>query len=316
MRITAQLVEAATGNHLWAEKYDGALVDIFDLQDKITEGVVSAIEPSVRRAEIERARRKRPENLDAYDIVLRSWPLLYSRMPEDADRTIPLFQRAIELDPTYGLAHAALAWCFHARFYRARRRAEDDSLAIRHARTTISLGTDDATALAMAAFALATSRERDHESASRLINRALNLSPSCSFALSQGAAIFTLLDRTDLAIECARKALRLNPLDPFAYAAHAALAMSHLFDGSFEQAAEAARRAIESNPRFSHLHAMLAAAQVWLGQVADAAAVARRVLELQPDFTVSLVADEYSGIAPDRLAPFLDGLRKAGLPEG
>jgi len=315
LRITAQLVEAASGNQLWAEKYDGELNDIFELQDKITEGVVSAVEPSVRRAEIERAKRKRPDSLDAYEIVLQAWPLLYSRMPEDANSAIPLLQKAIALDPAYGLAHAALAWCYHAKFFRAGRHQEDDRLAVLHARRTIALGTDDSTALAMAAFTLATSQERDHETAFRLIERALTLSPSCTFALSQGALMFSLLGKTALAIERAQRALRLNPLDPFGHVPYSALSLSYFLDGRFEEAAEAARRALELEPRFSVLHSHLAAALVRLGRIEDATGVARQILVSQPNFSVSVIADNYSAIAPDRLAPYLEALRKAGLPE-
>ena len=118
VRITAQLIEAETGTYLWADRYDRPLDDIFALQDEITLSVIGAIEPSLRAAEIERVKRKRPKSLDAYDLVLRAWPFLYCRMPEDAAKAIPLLQRALELEPEYALAHAALAWCFHARFYR------------------------------------------------------------------------------------------------------------------------------------------------------------------------------------------------------
>src|SRR6185369_10196461 len=116
VRITGQLIEAETGTHVWANKYDGVLEDVFDLQDKITETIVGIIEPSVRRAEIERARRKRPDNLGAYDLYLRALPHTHSAMPNDIEIAIPFLERALELDPDYAPAHAALALCREVRY--------------------------------------------------------------------------------------------------------------------------------------------------------------------------------------------------------
>src|SRR6185369_653208 len=111
LRITGQLIEAETGSHVWADRYDGVLEDVFDLQDRMTETIVGIIEPSVRRAEIERARRKRPESLDAYDLFLRGLHLLHSVMPDDAVTAIDYLERALVLDPGYASVHAALALC-------------------------------------------------------------------------------------------------------------------------------------------------------------------------------------------------------------
>jgi adenylate cyclase len=315
VRITGQLIEAQTGAHLWAERYDGPLDDIFALQDEITLSVVGAIEPSLRHAEIERVKRKRPENLDAYDVVLRAWPLLYSRTSEDAAKAIPLFQKALELDPGYGLAHAALAWCFHARFYRGGHNEEDDLAAVRHARATVALGTDDATALAIAAFVLTQQRVHDYDTALGLLERALTLSPSCMFALSYGACILGMVGKTELAIERAEKALRVSPFDPFSYAAHGALSLGYFVKGRYADAVEAARRAIENNPRFSFLHANLTAALARQGRIDDAKTAAAQLLAIQPSFTIRLMAEQFIGVHPDFLVPFLAALREAGLPE-
>ena len=315
VRITGQLIDAGSGAHLWAERYDGSLDDIFALQDEITLAVVGAIEPSLRHAEIERVKRKRPDNLDAYDVLLRAWPLLYSRMPEDATKAIPLFQKALELDPAYGLAHAALAWCFHARFYRGGHNEEDDLAAIRHARATIALGTDDASALAIVAFVFAQQGERDYETALRLFDRALMLSPSCVLALSYGAAVLGTVGKTDLAIERAEKALRVSPFDPFISVAHAALSFAYFTKDRFPDAVDAARRAIESNPRFSFLHAELAAALAGQGRLDEAKTAARQLLAIQPNFTLRLMAEQFLGRDPAFIAPFLAALRAAGLPE-
>ena len=155
VRITGQLVEAQTGMHLWAERYDRPLDDIFAVQDEITLAIVGAIEPSLRQAEIVRVRRSRPESLDAYDLVLRALPSLYTAMPEDAAKAVPLLEKALELEPSYAIAHAHLAWYLHQRFSRGGLREEDRIGAVRHARAATTLGNDDATALAISGFVIA-----------------------------------------------------------------------------------------------------------------------------------------------------------------
>ena len=150
VRIAAQLIEAQTGVHLWAERYDRLYHDIFALQDELTMSVIGAIEPNLRKVEIERVRRKRPESLDAYDLALQALPYTYSHRAEDADRAIPLLVKALDLEPGYPAAHASLAWCYHFLF-RLGLRAEDRDAAIRHAHAAIADG-DDATALGIAGF--------------------------------------------------------------------------------------------------------------------------------------------------------------------
>ena len=174
VRITAQLIDAETGAHLWAEQYDRLLEDIFALQDEITMCVIGAIEPSLRNAEIDRVKRQRPSNLDAYDLVLRALPYVSAQMPKDVAMAIPLLEDAIKLEPNYGAAHAFLSWCLHARFARGGLRQEDRIAAIQHAHIAIAHGNDDATALAIAAFVIALD-EHDTATALKLFDRALEL---------------------------------------------------------------------------------------------------------------------------------------------
>ncbi|WP_436170158.1 adenylate/guanylate cyclase domain-containing protein [Mesorhizobium sp. LjNodule214] len=134
LRITAQLLEAETGAHLWADRYDGALEDVFDLQDQITDKVVGIVEPSLQRSEIERSRRKRPENLDAYDLYLRAVPHMATVMPADAKIAAGLLEDALRLDPNYATAHALLAWCHEIFFARAGFDEADKAAGIAHAR--------------------------------------------------------------------------------------------------------------------------------------------------------------------------------------
>jgi len=155
VRITAQLIDAETDAHLWAEQYDRLLDDVFALQDEITMCVVGAIEPSVRKAEINRIKRQRPETFTAYDILLRSQQFVFAGMPAEAAKAIVLLEEALKLEPDYSAAHAYLSWCFHSRFGRGGLREEDRLAAVSHAREAIALGNDDATTLAIAALVLA-----------------------------------------------------------------------------------------------------------------------------------------------------------------
>jgi adenylate cyclase len=139
VRITGQLIDAATGAHVWAERYDRKSDDIFVLQDEIALAVVSAIEPNLRRAEVERVNRKRPDSLDAYDLVLRAHPDVFSGMPDRATKALALLDRALALDPTYALAHGSAAMCHHNRFLRAGLHEEDRAASIRHAQQALAL---------------------------------------------------------------------------------------------------------------------------------------------------------------------------------
>ena len=140
VRIAAQLVEAETGAHVWAERYDRRFDDIFALQDEITLSVVGAIEPNLREAEITRIRRKRPDNLDAYDLVLRALPHAYVAMPEEVAKAMPLLGKALAIEPDYAGAHSWLALCHESLYVRAGFREEDRTAAIHHARAAITPG--------------------------------------------------------------------------------------------------------------------------------------------------------------------------------
>lgn len=313
VRITGQLVEAHSGVHLWAERYDRALDDVFTLQDEMTLAVIGAIEPSLRAAEIERVKRKRPDSLDAYDLVLRALPLLYTAMPEDAAKAMPLLEQALEIEPTYGIAHAQIAWYLHMRFSRGGLREEDRVAALHHARAATTHGNDDATALALAGFVIAL-EGHDGDAALKLFDRALAISSSNTFALGFGAVTLAWMGSSELAIKRAELALRLSPYDNLRFLPHIALAQAYFYKGHFEAAAEAAQSAIEANPRFSVPRAMLAAALVRLGRVAEANSAAQHVVELQPGFTIRGFAQTV-GIATDVYACFAAAWREAGLPD-
>lgn len=312
VRLTAQLIEAGTGVHLWAERYDRLLEDIFALQDEITTSIVGAIEPNLRKIEIARAKRKRPESLDAYDLMLRALPFTYSHTTEDADRAIPLLKRALELEPGYAASHALLAWCYHSRF-RLALREEDRRTAILHAHEAASAGADDATALGIAGFVISLD-EHDHGTALSLFDRALLLSNCNIFALHCSALVLSFMGETERAIERAQRALRLSPFDSLNYLSFNALVIAYLHTRCDQEAYDAACNSVRLNPRFSICHLFLAAALVRLGRYDEARSEAREVLALDSTFTI----DRFSatvGIEPAVFIPLAEAWLAAGLPK-
>ena len=314
VRITAQLIDTATGTHIWADHYDRALDDLFAVQDELTISVVGVIEPTLRKAEIERARRKRPDSLDAYDLYLRALPFAFTAMPQDADKALTLLQRAIELEPDYAAAHAIIAWCHEQRYLRGGLHEETKEAALRHARKAIASGGDDAAALATAAFVVAVV-DSDYESATGAFDRSFALSSSSALALGFSSIVRAWKGDDATAVEQAERAIRLSPFDPLLYLPYVGLAYAHFAAGHFEEAAAAAGRASQSNPRFSMPYVLQAGALANLGRGDEATAVVRRLLEVEPDLTVSTAIRSARYANPDKNTELGDSLRRAGLPD-
>jgi adenylate cyclase len=314
VRITVQLIEAETGAHVWAERYDRSLDDVFALQDEIALSTVGAIEPSLRAAEVGRVKRKRPESVDAYDLVLRALPHVYTVMPEEAQKAIPLLQRALAVEADYGLAHAFLALCFEV-VYRGGGFVDRAiyALAVRHAHAALAHGPDDATALGLSAFVIAIV-ERDRPAAIVAFEKAIALSPSCSIAFMLGAAAMGCAGETERALIWGEQAIRLSPFDRLIFAAYVGISLALFMSSRYEEAAAAARRAIQSNPGFTVPHMMLAASLAGLGRIAEARTAAARVLELQPTFSTGVTCAGFSFPAA-LTAPFTEACSAAGLPE-
>ncbi|MFQ5974641.1 MAG: hypothetical protein ACE5Q3_20140, partial [Alphaproteobacteria bacterium] len=312
LRITAQLVEAATGNHLWAERYDGVLEDVFDLQDRITEGVAGAIEPSVRLAEIERARRKRPDSLDAYDLYLRALPHAWAYTWAEAEKAVELLESALRIDPGYVAAHGLAAWCngHFASFVHDHPRR---SVAVQHARAVLGPDAEDSLALAFAAWALAFF-ERDYDVSLDAIRRALASTPNSPIVLSLGALVYAYAGRFDAAIKHAEASLRLSPFDPMRFLAELAAAYGHFFTERYDDAAEAAQRCTHINPQFVPAVAFAVASCMRAGQQQAARTAAERLLSLNPDFHVGDWV-RLGRFAPELNEKYAAALREAGLPE-
>jgi len=314
VRITAQLIDATTGVHLWADRFDGSLEDIFDLQDKVAISAAGVIEPRLREAEIERARRKRPESLDAYDLYLRALPFAYTSMPEEADKALGFLEQAIKLEPDLAIGHAMIAWSHEQRYLRGGLLEEEKTKALRHARLAIAAGSNDAAALAIAGLVVGFLDPSDYATALDAFDHSLAMSPSSALALGFSAVTRAWRGESAIAIQQAEQALRLSPFDPLSNIRHMAIAIAHFVAGRFEEAAAAAHRATQGHPRFSPPYWMRAAALANLGRIDEAKIMAQRLLDVQPQFTVSSITSAPFA-NPEILAALGQALRRVGLPE-
>src|SRR5690242_529437 len=313
VRVTGQMIDALSGAHVWAERYDRSSEDIFALQDEIALSAVGAIAPSVRKAEIERVKRKRPDSLDAYDLVLQAQPDVDSGMPEQVTRALALLERAIALEPAYALEHGTAAMCHHCLFLRAGLKEVNRAASIRHARSAIVHGQDDALALTWAGFSIGMDGH-DRAAAFTALEAALAISPSTALTYILGGVILGWGGEAERAIEWSERGLRLSPFDSWIWAAFDAQAMSHLLRGRYQEACRAAYKSVQANPAHSITYVQLSAALAKLGRLEEARAAAARVLELHPAFRYSR---QFAGVncAP-ALAEALGGaLRDAGLAE-
>ena len=311
VRITGQLVEAATGAHLWAERYDGSLDDVFALQDEITLAVVGAIEPSLRAAEIEHVKRKRPESLDAYDLFLRALPEVYTCMPAGAAKSLTFIERALALEPNYALAHGVASWAHEILFVRAGMREENRRGAIDHGHAAITHGRADPMALAFGAFSVAMV-EHDRKVAFDAFEEAVKLCPSYGPAYIFGSLPMGFAGHAERAIDWGERGIRLSPFDPLSFVACHGIWAGNFYLGRYEEAANAASKAIQSNPGFSFSYALLAAPLARLGRIEEAKAAVARLYELQPNFSIGQQCATI-GIIPAVAEPWTEALRAVGL---
>ena len=313
VRVTGQLIDTETAANVWAARYDGMLDDIFKLQDELTMSVIGAVEPTLRKAEIERVRRKRPDSLDAYDLFLRALPLASTAVAEDADQALEFLQRAIRLEPSYPVVHAFIAWCHEQRYLRAGLNPDTRLAALHHAHAAIEAGADDALALAIGGFVVGV-LERDYETALEALDRSIALSPSSALAYGFSSIIRVLRGDDATATEHARIGIRLGPYDPLIYLPYIGLSYAKFFTGSYLEAASAASRASAANPRFSVPRYLHTAALVRLGKLDEARGMGEVLLGLQPGFTIGgLVSGNIT--TPERMQMLAEALDGAGLPK-
>ena len=320
VRIAGQLIDASTAANLWADRFDGRLDDIFELQDQVTSSVVGAISPKLQQAEIERARRKSTENLDAYDYYLRgmaAFDVSGSWENRDAnDEALRLFYKAIELDPDFAGAYAMAAICFMRRKSNLwmLRREQETAEAGRLASQAARLGQDDAAVLSRAGFVLVRV-VGDLDAGAALIDRALLLNPNLASAWLHSGITKNLLGEPDIAITHFARAARLNPLGPYLIHSQMGTGLAHFLAGRYNEARLWARKALEHRPDFDNALRLLAASSALGGRVEEAEKMMQQLLRLNPTLRISDLKDVYPFHRPKDLANLIEGLRTAGMPD-
>ncbi len=316
VRITGQLIDTSSGTHLWADRFDGPLEDIFDLQDQVTSNVVGAIAPKLFQAEIDRANRKPTENLDAYDFYLRGLAGVHQYTKEGNSAALSNLYRAIELDPNFAAAFGLAARCYVQR--NAGGWITDHAQAVaeteRLARRAAALGKDDALALATAGFALADLVE-DVEDGDALINQALVLNPNLASAwLFSGWAKF-YLGLPEEAIEQFNRAMRLSPNDPQRCSTYCGLGMAHFIADRYREALKFAELAWREQPENRYPRCIAAASAALAGRMETAQKAMVVLRQLSPNLRLSNLRNLQPIHRAEAYAKWEEGMRLAGLPE-
>jgi TolB-like protein/class 3 adenylate cyclase len=318
VRITGQLIDTATGAHIWVDRFDGSLDDIFELQDQIASSVVGAIEPRLRQSEIERTSRKPTANLDAYDFYLRALAQFHRYTDEGFAETVALLEQALAIDPSYAPAAALVGACriFQGVQGWGALSDADISAAVRLARQALEAGRDDAETVAHAAFTLFYF-PGETAMAMAALDRALALNPNAATAWVVRGAIHALRNQSEPAIEACDRALRLSPFDPLGFWFSVVPAIAHLLAGRFEQAIEWADRSLHDQPRYNPARRCKIVANAHLGRLDEARAELGRMLAIDPGATIARYrASVARSAAPEYIDVVAAGLRLAGLPEG
>jgi TolB-like protein len=315
VRITGQLIDTTTGAHIWADRFNGALDDIFELQDQVASNVAGAIEPKLRQSEIARASRKPTANLTAYDLYLRALARSYRYTEEGADEAVALARQALAIDPSYAPAAALVGWC------RVQQRAqgwgalsdEDIGEASRLARQALEAERDDADTIGLAAWTLFYLAGEVAMAAA--LDRALALNRNAALAWLARGIIHASRNQPEAAIAAVERARRLSPFDPYSAFYTVTIAIAHLAARRFEEAIEWADRALYEQPRMVQTMRVKIVALAHLGRLDEARAELGRVLANDPKLTIAGFRAYGRSSAPEVLELYVTGLRLAGLPE-
>jgi adenylate cyclase len=313
VRISGQLIEAATGTHIWADRFGGRLEDVFGLQDQVTTSVVGLIAPRLEQAEFERARHKPTDKLDSYDFYLRGAALLHQR--SSATEAYGYFKKAIERDPDYAAAHVMVAWTWMARqaIYGMPLADDDRAEALRHARRAERLADEDPYVLATAGHVL-TYLGHEYERGEAMVEQAVALNPNLAIAWYSRGFVCLMCDEAERAIESFDRMIRLSPLDPLRISAwngssHAFFRLSRHEDGC-----AAAMKSIQFDAN-AHSLATFAINAARAGRKEEANKAISRLLKLQPGFRTSHVSEAFPVRWPERREQIAAALRDAGLPD-
>jgi adenylate cyclase len=312
VRITGQLIDAVTGAHIWVDRFERDLTDIFAIQDEVTIAVVSAIEPKLSQTEIAMATRRRPENLTAYDFYLRAMPQYYLMTREGLAEAIRLAHRVLELDPRFGAvaALAGLCYALNVIYGYANDPQFDRKEAVRLVRLALSIDDGDPETLARASVTLAF-MVGDSEAEIEMADRAVALNPNSWATWTSRGHVYRIAGLPEEAIQSFERAIRMSPVDPRLHTTLSGIGHALIELRRFDEAIVAGKKALRQNPSFVPTYQCLASAFAHLGRDAEAHDAAARLLEVDPAFTISAF------IARGGLSFLLliEGLRKAGLPE-
>jgi TolB-like protein/Flp pilus assembly protein TadD len=316
VRITGQLIDTTTGAHIWADRFDGALDDIFELQDRVASSVAGTIEPKLRQSEIERASRKPTANLTAYDLYLRALARSYRYTDEGLAEAVVLARQALAIDPSYAPAAALVGRCRWVQRVQGWGALSDEDVgeACRLARQALEAERDDAETISQAAWTLFF-MAGEAAMAAAALDRALTLNPNAAHAWLVRGNIHALRNQPEAAIEAIERARRLSPFDPYSFFYAAAIAAAHFAARRFEQAIEWADRSLHDQPRLVTAIRLKVAALAHLGHLDEARAELSRVLATDPKLTIAGFREYAHFAAPEVLKLFVTGLRLAGLPE-
>jgi adenylate cyclase len=314
LRIIVQLIETAGGAHVWSSRFDGAIDDFFDLEDRITEQVAGALQPSIRIAEIERSRRKRPQELGSYDFTMRAMPHVWALEKEESAKALELLEKALAIDPEYPLALSLAGWCHAQRsvYNWADDIAGSQALARSLAERAAEMSGDDPVILAV--LGAVHTFVRNYGTARVLLDRAVTLDPNAAWAWSRLGWLENYADQPQKAIGNFERALRLSPIDPMNFNNYVGIGSAHEVAQEYDKAAAFYRRALEERPNASWIYRNLASVLSGAGRVDEAKQAFAVMMLTYPDLTVSKFkqAMVFSPAALNRMA---ENLRKLGLPD-
>lgn len=318
LRITAQLIEAETGHHLWADRYDGELDDVFDLQDRLVTSIVEAISPSILAAEIKRARLKRPDSLQAYDYVLRAFPGWRSLEDPEHQEAMSLFHKAVELEPDYALAMAMAAWAHGQRFGRVMNGdlEENRRQAIEMANGALALAPDDPGVIVAATHALIHGAyPEDLDRCEVLLGKALTLNPNSASGWQRLGFLHVARSKPAEAIIAFERAIHLGPLDPSQAYSRWGIGDAHFVAGRVEEALKFHRQCLRERPGDPGSKRRVCALLALVGDIEEAQRMTRTLLADHPHFTLERIAYAKPFESP-HIELYLEGLRRAGFLRG
>ena len=313
IRITGQLIEAESGNHLWAERYDRALDDVFAIQDEITESVIGCIQPEVYAAEHDRLQRKPPQNLDAWESFIRGM-FLYSQHSDTSTKdALNMLDRAIELDPCYAQAHGLRAVCLVWRAFQGWENLDTAfGQAAEGADRAIACNPDEPWAYVAHGF-IAVGKRRDSEAVSAF-SRAIEASPNFAYAHGLLGAAHAFGGRPDEALKCIDRGVRLSPRDIFSDEYALYYAFTHFQAGRYAEAAAAAHRAIQQRPGHPVLYIMAAASYGLAGETDKAKQAISQLINLVPNISAAGIEKTFLYCRSEDRSRLARGLRAGGLP--